>query len=336
MRDLACAVHVHSTYSDGTATVPEILAAARTAHADAVLLSDHDTLAARRDGWEGWHDGVLLVVGMEISPKGGHFLAFGLDEEVGHEGRSEEEICAAVAAAGGLGFPAHPFSEGSAISTAIGRPHPWRTLESCDATGIELWSVMTECAERCASLRELVSFMRRPEDAIDAPPPRNLERWDVLCRRRRVVAVGGLDAHQSGVRLRGRALSPHPHDRIFRTLRTHVLTSDDPGPENVCEALREGRCYLAVDSVAPAQGFRFSAESDGTRIHMGAQAPAGRWTLRARLPEEADVTLIRNGVAIRRERGDALEHVADEPGVFRVEALRGDRTWILSNPIYLR
>src|SRR3954453_2211072 len=118
MRDLACAVHVHSTYSDGTATVPEILAAARTAGADAVLLSDHDTLAARRDGWEGWHDGVLLVVGMEISPKDGHFLAFGLDEEVGHEGRSEEEICAAVAAAGGVGFPPPPLPPGLALSAA--------------------------------------------------------------------------------------------------------------------------------------------------------------------------------------------------------------------------
>src|SRR3954447_5438667 len=106
MRDLACVVHVHSTFSDGTAAVPEIAAAARAAGADVVLLTDHDTLAARRAGCEGWHDDVFVLVGHEISPKGGHFLAFGLDDEIPHDGLGEEEICARVRDAGGLGFPA--------------------------------------------------------------------------------------------------------------------------------------------------------------------------------------------------------------------------------------
>ena len=57
--DLACVVHCHSTYSDGTGTVAEIAAAAARAGADAVLLTDHDTLAARRQGEERWHGTVL-------------------------------------------------------------------------------------------------------------------------------------------------------------------------------------------------------------------------------------------------------------------------------------
>src|SRR5919108_4419991 len=121
--DLAAVMHVHSTYSDGTANVPEILEAAEDAEADAVFLTDHDTLQARRDGYEGWHQGVLLLVGLEILARGGHFLAFGVDRELAHEGRSAGEMCAAVEEAGGLGFPAHPFSEGSRFATAIGHPH---------------------------------------------------------------------------------------------------------------------------------------------------------------------------------------------------------------------
>src|ERR1700750_3404875 len=93
---VSCVVHVHSTYSDGTASVPELLGAAAEAGADAVLLTDHDTLGARRDGWEGRHDGVVLVVGTEVSPKGGHYLAFGVDHEIGHAGRSALEIAEAV------------------------------------------------------------------------------------------------------------------------------------------------------------------------------------------------------------------------------------------------
>jgi hypothetical protein len=40
-----------------------MLEAAREAEVDALLLTDHDTLGARRDGWEGLHDGVFLMVG---------------------------------------------------------------------------------------------------------------------------------------------------------------------------------------------------------------------------------------------------------------------------------
>ncbi len=336
MHDLACVVHVHSTYSDGTASVPEILDAARSAGADAVLLTDHDTLGAKRDGWEGRHDGVLLAVGMEVSPKGGHLLAFGVDDEIGHEGRSAEEICAAVRAAGGLAFPAHPFSTGSAIAKSIGRPHPWPALETCDITGLELWSLMTETAEQQSSLRDLARFVRRPEGSIGNLPKANLARWDELCRTRRVVAIGGLDAHQTGLRIRGRALSPHPHTRIFRTLRTHVLTDDDPAPRDIYAALERGRCYVAMDSLAPASGFEFRAEGSGGTAEMGDEVQAGRWTLRARLPRVADVAVVRDGRAISWSESDSVEHVAEGPGVFRIQAALGGRTWIVSNPIYIR
>jgi hypothetical protein len=336
MRDLACVVHVHSTYSDGTATVPEILSAARAAGADAVLLTDHDSLGARRDGWEGRHDGVLLGVGMEVSPKGGHLLAFGVDDEIGHEGRTAQEICAAVSDAGGLAFPAHPFSTGSAISKTIGRPHPWPALDDCDITGLEVWSLMTEAAERCSSLRELARFVRDPESALGDLPHDNLARWDELCRTRRVVGIGGLDAHQSGLRIRDRPLSPHPNERIFRTLRTHVLTPDDPEPRDLYDALAAGRCYLAMDALAPATGFEFAADGPGGRAEMGSEVAAGEWKLRARLPRTAELEFVRDGEVIDRTYSDRAELAVAGDGVFRVQAALGGRTWIVSNPIYIR
>src|SRR5262245_53773003 len=132
--DVSCVVHVHSTYSDGTATVPELLSATRDAGADALLLTDHDTLGARRDGWEGMQGGVFVLVGVEISPKGGHYLAFGLDEELQHTGRSAGDVAAAVRAVGGVGFAAHPFSTGGrmlvpSLARRIVLPHGWPALD---------------------------------------------------------------------------------------------------------------------------------------------------------------------------------------------------------------
>ena len=62
--ELTGIIHCHSTYSDGTGTVPEIAAAARANDLDFLLLTDHDTLAAAQHGEEGWHGSVLLLVGL--------------------------------------------------------------------------------------------------------------------------------------------------------------------------------------------------------------------------------------------------------------------------------
>src|ERR1044072_1856115 len=135
--DISSVVHVHSTYSHGTATVPDLLSAGRTPGADPVPHPAHATPGPRRDGWEGMHDGVFLLVGIEISPKQGHYLAFGVDEELSHVGRTAVEIAAAARAAGGIAFAAHPFSTGGrmlvpSLARRIVLPHGWPALDEPD------------------------------------------------------------------------------------------------------------------------------------------------------------------------------------------------------------
>jgi hypothetical protein len=344
--DLACVAHVHSVHSDGTATVPEIAAAAAAADADAVLLSDHDTLGARRAGDERFHGGVLVVVGHEISPRGGHLLAFGTEHEIPHAGRSETQICAAVIAAGGIAYAAHPFSEGSRISARIGRPHPWRALEDCDC-GVELWSLATDAAEACTSVGELVRLLRRPAPALDGPPGRHLRIWDRLCATRRVPAIAGLDAHQTGVRIAGHALSPLPHQRWFRLLQTNLLLPRAPSGDvaadraAILEALGAGRAVMVRRDLGDARGFRFWAETGAGTVTMGEEVLSGvPARLHARLPAPARLRLLRDGADVAAATGDHLSHAASEPGVYRVQArvdaYGGERTWLVTNPIYLR
>jgi hypothetical protein len=349
LHDLACVVHLHSTYSDGTGTVPQIAAAGRRAGADVVLLTDHDTLEAKRRGEEGWYGSTLVLVGEEVSPPDqNHYLAFGVDEEVDRF-LPPADICAAVEAGGGFGFAAHPFSAGSKRFKRGAAGMPWRDLDCLH--GLELWSFVTDTAERIDSVRDALRFILLPGRFVDHPPARNLAVWDRLCEDRRVVAIGGLDAHQFGVRIGGRVpLRLMAYARSFRHLRTHVLceralagevTADR---EQVYHALRAGRCYLAMDSLAPASGFAFWAESDGTVLSMGTEIEAGDgaagWTLRARTPVGAALRLLRDGQVAASTFGGTIDLEGEGRGVYRVEArLRSagrDRTWILSNPIYIR
>jgi hypothetical protein len=73
---------------------------------------------------------------------------------------------------------------------------------------------------------------------------------------------------------------------------------------------------------------------------MGAEAQAGRRTLQVRTPLAARLRLLRDGAEIASSEGTSLDAEVEEPGVYRAEALRQgygrERTWILSNPVYLR
>ena len=124
-------------------------------------------------------------------------------------------------------------------------------------------------------------------------------------------AIGGLDAHQKGIRIRGRVRSPMANARYFALLQTHVLLPAPPAGElaadraAVHDALREGRCYLAFEGLAPGRGFRFWAERDDAAAPMGARVDPGRWVLRATAPRRARLRLLRDGVPDPRGRGPA-------------------------------
>ncbi len=355
LHDLACVVHLHSDYSDGTATIPELMEAARTAERDVVLLTDHDTLGAKDDGHEGWHGDVLLGVGVEVTPRAGHFLAFGLDTKIKHKGLSEAEIVSAVADAGGFGFIAHPWSKGARILDRYGRfvkrglPHGWNDLELDAVAGIELWSLTTDASEEWRGPVDAVRYMRDPEEQLDGPRAEDIAAWDRFCKTRRFVAIGGLDAHQHGIRVRGRLWSPMRNDRYFAMLSTYVSITEEPrggehGSEDlelVYEALREGRCFISVDAIASGRGFRFWGNSaDGTHAMMGEQHPSGTWSLSASAPSEARLVLLHNGSPVAETHGQTIEHQVTEPGAYRIEAhvnwRKRERPWIYSNPIYLR
>jgi hypothetical protein len=342
VHDLACVIHLHSVHSDGTGTVRQIVRAGRRAGADVVMLTDHDTLEAKRQGEEGWHDGVLLLVGEEVSPpRRDHCLAFGVDREI-DRGLDADAILRAIRDAGGISFAAHPWSGGSRRFKRGGMP--FAALDSDALHGVELWSFVTDTAERFKSLPDALRFIVAPGRVVDHPPEVNLREWDRLCRRRRVVAIGGLDAHQIGKRIG--PVVPFRlmgYRRSFRYLRTHVLCDEPPRGDlehdraQVYSALRDGRCYLAMDTLGAPRGFRF--EADG--LAMGAEAPASERTFTIATPEPAELRLLCDGDTVARaEHATELRHEAGAPGVYRAEARRRAhgcaRTWIVSNPVYLR
>ena len=82
MHEYTGAIHMHSVYSDGSGKVEDIVSDANEVGLDYIMLTDHNTLRALKEGYEGWHGNTLLLVGCEINDKENknHYLAFGIDE----------------------------------------------------------------------------------------------------------------------------------------------------------------------------------------------------------------------------------------------------------------
>ena len=274
---------------------------------DVVLLTDHDNLDAIRLGEEGWYGRTLLLAGHEISPPvRNHLLAFGVDEEIDWEGLTPRQIADAVRDAGGFGIAAHPFSSASERFSrvrSLGESMCWEDLDCLD--GIEVWSFVSDNGQNVSGVGDAVRFVTRPERYVTHPPRGNLDEWDRLAAARRVVGIGGLDAHQFGVRVAGRALRLMSYHRSFRQLRTHVLVREQLDGDlahdraQVFEALREGRCLHLL-----ARG------GAGARVPV-LRATAWRWAprprstgqeLHAELPRPAEVRLMRDGTEVAPRR----------------------------------
>jgi hypothetical protein len=344
--EVSGAIHCHSTYSDGMEPIPVILAAANRAGLDYLLMTDHDTLAPLAEIGEQWSGRTLLLVGCEITPRHNHYLAYGITQEISPH-LPPAEYTRAVAAQGGIGFIAHPFERGSTFLRQ--NRYTWEDWSVQEFTGIELWNYFSEWVGSCrnlwTTLRSLVSWRR----AIRAPEPAALARWDEIGRRRRVVGIGGLDAHGIKFRALGREVVLHPYERAFRSVRTHLLLKEPFNGEVahdrllVLEALREGRCFIANHEEGDPRGFVFVARCEGRWLLMGEEAlwpgPGAVW-FSARVPYRHTgkpiLRILKDGEVIA-ETADCDLQVADQgPGVYRVEAWRKGRGWIFSNPIYLR
>ena len=105
-------LHVHTLASDGTSGVEEILAhAVEVAGLDVIAITDHeriDAALAARAVARARNLPIEVVVGEEVTTRGGHLLALFIEAPIGPL-RSLRSTIAAIHEQGGLAIPAHPL-----------------------------------------------------------------------------------------------------------------------------------------------------------------------------------------------------------------------------------
>ena len=246
MHEYKGVIHVHTKFSDGSATVEEVIRNAQKTNLDYIIITDHDTLDAVKYGYEGWHGDVLLLVGEEISPKRNHYLAFGIKREIkGKQWRgSIQTLIDLVKKDGGIGIIAHPFGKNPIKS----RDHSWINWKYKGFDGLEIWSYMLDWVSNVNHI-SLLYYHRHPEKAIKGPNPITLRKWDEIAMKRHVVGIGSIDAHGRKVPI-FRFIKFLPYEYLFRTIRTHILV---PTPLKRAEE-QESRWPKKTGGAKPPKG----------------------------------------------------------------------------------
>jgi len=363
--DYAGAMHIHSTYSDGAGTVEEIAVAANRAGLDFLVLCDHSTLQAHTDGRDGWRGRTLVLIGTEITTDAGHLLALGVPESFLPAPHDAEPAQTAIQQSGGLGFVALPCDL---------KDH-WRDFSRMqDGIGLEVFN-LSAIARTKINLPGLVEVWRRyksrdPQKAfhmVAARPAPELRLWDKLTAApepgrpaRRVVGIASLDAN--AVMKFARRSYPFPtYEETFRTLRTHLLTSEplsygetsrksarEKDDALVHQSLALGHCYMAYDNYADPTGFTFEASLADM---PSGQAPTALMGDALTFPAETTSGAAAFVLTAQAPRTRSLVRLYHDgrlvaAAVYRIEVFLyrhrlgslcfGAKPWIFSNPIYVQ
>jgi hypothetical protein len=334
--EIAGAFHIHTNRSDGSGSIDDVAAAAARAGLQFIVLTDHGD-GTRPPEPPQYRSGVLVLDGVELSTEGGHYIAVGLAPSPYPLRGDARDVVEDVRRLGGFGVVAHPDSPKPALRWTDWDV-PFDAIEWINADSEwrdeSLWDLA----------RALVRYPFRPAETLSTllnRPDRTLERWDVLARRRPVVALAGADAHarvgttdeDDGYR-GGLFLRLPSYEATFRTFSMRVRLprplGDDAATDAaaVIAAWRAGRLYTAIDAFASPPALDFSSNG-------------GIVTARANSSGPGTIVIRRNGqIVAEQPLPEARFDTKGERGVYRAEVyLEGGGgsppvPWLLSNSLH--
>jgi hypothetical protein len=352
-------IHVHSNRSDGRSAPEAIAAAAARAGLRFVVFTDHGDGTAEPSP-PVYRSGVLCLDGVEISTAGGHYLAIDIPAAPYPLGGEARDVMEDVHRLGGFGVVAHPDSPKDELRWREWTP----AFDAIELINLDSgWRARVRepgWGPKFSIVEALATYPFRPAETIAdllGESTVALARWESLTRRRRIVALGGVDAH---AKLALRNVDPGDnqfslplpgYESSFGTLSVHVrpdrpLSGDAAADATlVVAALRGGHAYVALTGIAAPPSLEFTAANRRGEVQAGDEIAAdGPLTLRVRTNAPAGfTTTVWRGPQVfsaNHHEQDIAVEAPEAPGVYRVEIRATDRArsplWILSNPIYVR
>jgi len=343
-------IHVHTAIGGhSTSGFDELVDGASKNNLDFVVMTEHtaalyDTSALTLQGNIG---GILFIGGQEVETATDRFLLVPGSADAGRANKiSTVDFLQNIHSQNKLAFITYPEKHKT-----------W----NADFDGIEVFSLHTNAKKMSPFLvffDAVWSYYSYPELVLVKyfeRPDENLRRFDEVAAQRKSMLFAGTDAHSNiGFHLFGDDagnkiinLKIDRFETVFRAIRNHILLEKDKPltQENLLQALKDGHCFIGLDSLSDTNGFSFSAENGIESRIMGDEiALTENLNLKASATQTARFIIFKNGEKIHEETGVAqINFPTKEKGIYRTEVYLDSlgepfdkMPWIISNPIYVK
>lgn len=337
------AMHIHTTYSDGTGTIKEVASAAKKAGLNWIIITDHNNLTGLKNNEEGWYDGVAVIIGEEITPENSdHYLALGITEEISPDIGYKDYI-KQVNEQGGIGFVAHPDESLTRKNKA--RPLRWTDWNVRGFTGIEIWNHLSDLVDNYDPKKALLWFLRR-NVMLSGPTSKVLSWWDSLNMETDEIisAVGGTDIHAFNYKYVGITLKIFPYYDSLKTVSNVLYLEKELSADfneaklQIMNALKNGNNIVMNRTWNKANRYpEFYVENSSGRFYPG-EITGFEEDTRAvvELSQNAAIKLVHNGVVVKQVKGNKAVFDELKPGKYRVEVFYKGRPWLFTNPISIK
>ncbi len=359
--DYSGVVNVHSNLSTGSGSLADIVSAAQEAKLDFIYITDLNVFDFPQD-FEGYHQGTLVFAGVEYSYLNSRLLR--LNAQVKSAASSLGQAQAILAdhlsqsnqnAQEGVYILAHPLKP--KFQWVGDYPPGLHGLEIINLKSVWqngwlnhrlsfFWSLLIyPFNDRLALLR------------LFQEPKAELQLWDHLNQKSRLVGVAGADA-ESRIRISNHHFLRFPsYITLFNLVRNHVLltselTGDFKGDSaKIMTALKAGNFYFSLDILADPRGFATWITRGQERLPMGSEIPLhNSLELHVRLPDKPmvpfEIVILKDNQRMMTTNSAHARYHIHGPGTYRV-AVRviptlplpdGKQwfTWIYSNPFFVR
>ena len=228
-------LHAHTWHSDGTASLGDLTAAARTQGLDFIAVTEHNTISHLHLLAQETAPELLLIPGVEISTYHGHANVWPIDGFVEFRCQAEEQmdrVRRSLIPRGALFSINHPKDGGP----------PWEFGRLFDPDCIEVWGGPW--------------FISNYQ---------SLALWDRQLRKgKRITAVGGSDKH----------VGPYSGESGWYDVGTPCtwVYADDLSIPAIAEGIRTGQVFISATPEGPQLGLTASlAGSHLPDVGMGGQ-----------------------------------------------------------------
>ena len=320
--------HAHTNHSDGMHPPAELAALALREGLDFFAITDHNTIGAYPNF--GTEPGILIVPGIEVTYRAGHFNVFGI--------ASDEEWLVNVQALEGYRAEFKDGEQFADVNALLGETRRLGLLNSINHPWLEPWA--WEFAHADLGLVDCLEIWNDPSWPDNRlANPRAVALWTAaLNAGYRIAAIGGSDYH----RPEPEPGQQKPPERLGQP-STYVLAEELSG-QAVLDGVRKRRAYVSVGPNVAFNGFWGDESLEIGDEHAGYSGGLTLCATVSACEAAGKAQIVRDGEPIAEQaigpRDTVVACRADidpaQPSWFRLDVTSADGSLLaVTNPIFI-